>query len=77
MNDRPAPGWIYVLTHPAWDGLGMVKVGRTGRNPRTRAAEITNVGQAQHSRCEVQSKHGRLRSNAQERKLVCFTVSCR
>ena len=43
MNDRPAPGWIYVLTHPAWDGLGMVKVGRTGRNPRTRAAETTNV----------------------------------
>ena len=43
MSDRPAPGWIYVLTHPAWDGLGMVKIGRTGRNPRTRAAEITNV----------------------------------
>lgn len=43
MNERPIPGWIYVLTHPAWDGLGMVKIGRTGRNPRTRAAEITNV----------------------------------
>lgn len=43
MSDRPAPGWIYVLTHPAWDGLGMVKVSRTGRNPRTRAAEITSV----------------------------------
>jgi hypothetical protein len=43
MNDRPAPGWIYVLTHPAWDGLGMVKIGRTGRNPCIRAAEITNV----------------------------------
>lgn len=37
------PGWIYVLTHPAWDKLGMVKVGRTGRDPRTRAAEITSV----------------------------------
>ncbi len=43
MNDRPTPGWIYILTHPAWDGLGMLKIGRTGRNPRTRAAEITNV----------------------------------
>ena len=37
------PGWVYVLTHPAWDTLGMVKVGRTGRDPRTRAAEITSV----------------------------------
>ena len=38
-----SPGWIYVLTHPAWDKLGIVKVGRTGRDPRTRAAEITSV----------------------------------
>jgi len=37
------PGWVYVLTHPAWDKLGMVKMGRTGRDPRTRAAEITSV----------------------------------
>ena len=37
------PGWVYVLTHPAWDKLGMVKVGRTGRDLRTRAAEITSV----------------------------------
>ncbi len=37
------PGWVYVLTHPAWDKLGMVKLGRTGRDPRTRAAEITSV----------------------------------
>lgn len=37
------PGWVYVLTHPAWDKLGMVKVGRTGRDPRTHAAEITSV----------------------------------
>lgn len=43
MSERPAPGWIYVLTHPAWEGLGMVKIGRTGRSPRTRAAEITSV----------------------------------
>ena len=43
MNDRPVPGWIYVLTHPAWGRLGKVKIGRTGRNPRTRAAEITSV----------------------------------
>jgi len=37
------PGWVYVLTHPAWDKLGMGKVGRTGRDPRTRAAEFTSV----------------------------------
>jgi len=37
------PGWVYVLTHPAWDKMGMVKVGRTGRDPRTRASEITSV----------------------------------
>jgi hypothetical protein len=39
----PAPGWVYVLTHPAWESVGMVKIGRTGRDPRTRAAEITSV----------------------------------
>jgi hypothetical protein len=43
MTDRAAPGWVYVLTHPAWDTLGMVKIGKTGRDPRTRAAEITSV----------------------------------
>ena len=43
MSDRPIPGWVYVLTHPAWDKLGMVKIGKTGRDPRTRAAEITSV----------------------------------
>ncbi len=37
------PGWVYILTHPAWDKLGMVKLGRTGRDPRTRAAEICSV----------------------------------
>jgi hypothetical protein len=43
MSYQIAPGWIYVLTHPAWDKIGMVKIGRTGRDPRTRAAEITSV----------------------------------
>ena len=37
------PGWVYVLTHPAWDKIDMVKVGRTGRDPRTRAGEIASV----------------------------------
>ena len=41
--DQPVPGWVYVLTHPAWESVGMVKIGRTGRDPRTRAAEITSV----------------------------------
>lgn len=39
----PEPGWVYVLTHPLWESVGMVKIGRTGRDPRTRAAEITAV----------------------------------
>ena len=43
MAERAAPGWVYVLTHPAWDKLGMVKIGKTGRDPGTRAAEITAV----------------------------------
>lgn len=43
MSDRPAPSWIYVLTHLAWEGLSMVKIVRIGRNPRTRAAEIISV----------------------------------
>ena len=41
------PGWVYVLTHPAWDKLGMVKVGRTGRDPRTRAAAMSDTGEHQ------------------------------
>ena len=36
-------GWCYVLTHPAWDRIGMVKIGMTGRDPAARAAEITSV----------------------------------
>ena len=43
MSNRSAPGWIYVLTHPAWDGKGMVKIGQTERNPRIRAADVTKV----------------------------------
>ena len=43
MNDRIAPGWVYVMTHPAWDKIGMVKIGKTGRDPRKRAGEITAV----------------------------------
>ena len=36
-------GWVYVLTHSAWDGIGLVKIGMTGRDPTERAAEITSV----------------------------------
>jgi hypothetical protein len=43
VTDRTAPGWVYVMVHPAWDKIGMVKIGKTGRDPRTRAAEITSV----------------------------------
>ena len=43
MNDHIAPGWVYVMTHPAWDKIGMVKIGKTGRDPRKRAGEITAV----------------------------------
>jgi T5orf172 domain len=43
MSDRMTPGWVYVLTHPAWDRIGMVKIGKTGRDPRRRAAEIASV----------------------------------
>lgn len=37
------PGWVYVLTHPAWDKIGMVKIGKTSRDPRTRSSEIASV----------------------------------
>ena len=43
MAERAAPGWVYVLTHPAWDKLGMVKIGKTGRDSGTCAAEIAAV----------------------------------
>jgi hypothetical protein len=43
MRDRSTAGWVYVLTHPAWDKIGMVKIGKTGRDPRRRAGEITSV----------------------------------
>lgn len=41
---RPREGFVYVLTHPAWAKLGpagAVKIGRTGRDPTRRLAEIT------------------------------------
>lgn len=42
-SDASAAGWLYILGHPAWDKIGMVKIGKTGRDPRTRAREITSV----------------------------------
>src|SRR5208337_3462797 len=33
-------GWCYVMVHPAWTKIGMVKIGMTGRDPAKRAAEI-------------------------------------
>lgn len=45
MTERACPreGFVYVLTHPAWAKLGpagAVKIGRTGRDPGMRLAEI-------------------------------------
>jgi hypothetical protein len=40
------PGWVYVLSHRAWRGIGptgMVKIGKTTQDPRKRAAQITSV----------------------------------
>jgi hypothetical protein len=37
------PGWVYVLTHPAWEGRGLVKIGKTTQDPARRAAQITSV----------------------------------
>ena len=34
------PGWVYVLTNPAY--VGLVKVGHTARHPETRAAELSS-----------------------------------
>jgi hypothetical protein len=36
-------GWLYVLRHPAWEKIGIVKIGMTSRHPAKRAAEITSV----------------------------------
>lgn len=36
------PGWVYVMTNPAMPGL--VKVGRTARNPSDRAKELRTTG---------------------------------
>jgi hypothetical protein len=41
MPDNLA-GWCYVLEHPAWAKIGLVKIGMTGRDPATRGAEITS-----------------------------------
>lgn len=41
MGTERRPGWVYVLTNPAFPGL--VKVGHTARHPETRAAELSNV----------------------------------
>src|SRR5208283_1994679 len=38
-SNSPA-GWCYVMAHPAWSKIGMVKIGMTGRDPTRRAAEI-------------------------------------
>jgi hypothetical protein len=38
---EPRPGFVYILTHDAWRKIGLIKIGRTGRDPRTRLAEIT------------------------------------
>lgn len=39
---RSDPGWVYVLTHPAWTKIGIVKIGMTSRDPSKRLAEITS-----------------------------------
>ena len=36
-------GWCYVMVHPAWSSIGLVKIGMTARDPTRRAAEITAV----------------------------------
>jgi T5orf172 domain-containing protein len=38
----PKPGFCYVLTHPAWTSIGIVKCGSTSRHPSKRLAEITS-----------------------------------
>jgi hypothetical protein len=41
----PRPGWVYIMTHPAWSRIGrngMVKIGKTTRDPHHRASEIAS-----------------------------------
>ena len=40
LNANARPGWVYVLTNPAYSGL--VKIGHTARHPETRAAELSS-----------------------------------
>ena len=41
MPAPPEPGWVYILTNPAFPH--MVKIGLTTRTPTERAAELTNA----------------------------------
>lgn len=43
MHSNNRAGWCYVLTHPLWDRVSIVKIGMTSRDPLRRAAEITSV----------------------------------
>jgi len=36
-------GYLYVMTHPAWGKIGIVKIGMTRQDPKRRAAQITSV----------------------------------
>lgn len=42
MSSRIEPGWIYVLTNSSMPGI--VKIGRTARSPKERAAELGSSG---------------------------------
>ena len=41
MSKGPPPGWLYVLSSPAMPGL--LKVGHTVRDPKTRALELADA----------------------------------
>jgi len=43
VKTKPLDGWCYVLTHPAWTKIGIVKIGMTTQDPKRRAAQITSV----------------------------------
>ena len=48
------PGYVYVLTNPSMPGL--VKVGRTARDPRKRASELRTTGVPGRFKVEYQAK---------------------